>query len=171
MRCCKHYSPAANDMERHDGLQINDAYEFDKLLPHPSCTNAEITGGNPFGACGFARNQDKCNYYEPETPHVLKSVMVKRLGSPDVEVRLEIARVTFGIVEFYISHVTPDTRAVQHTVNAHEHAEKSRDMANELFDYELKKFGAEAELTALPPEDNTDNSYLLEVTDAVRIPA
>lgn len=170
MRCCKHYSPSANDMENHDGLQINDAYQFDKLLPHPSCTNVEVTGNNPFGGCPFARNQDKCNYYEPEDPKVLKSVYVERHGLPDVEVCLEIARVTFGIVEFYISHKIQDNRTVQHTVNAHEHAEQSRDMANELFDYEVNNF-QNATVTPLPPEDDTDNSYLLEVTDAVRTPA
>ncbi len=170
MRCCKHYSPSATDMDRHDGLQINDAYEFDKLLPHPSCTNVEVTGNNPFGGCPFARNQDKCNYYDPENPNVLKSVKVARLGMGDVEIRLEIARVTFGIVEFYITHNTSDSRVIQHTVNAHEHAEKSRDMANELFNYEVKNFG-DADVTDVPLEDDTSNSYLLEVTDAVRTPA
>lgn len=167
MRCCKHYSPAADDMANHDGLQINDAYQFDKLLPHPSCTNKKVIGNNLFGGCPYTRNQDKCNFYEPEEAHILKTVRVRRSGFSDIEIRLEIARVTFGIVEFYITHNIDDDRIIQHTINAHEHAEQSRDMANELFDYEVNNFSDE-DITDVPIEEDVSNSYLLEVTDAVR---
>lgn len=172
MRCCEFYSPSAYDMERHDGLRIADDYMFDKPLKTPACTNPQVIGNQMFGGCPYARNQDKCNFYTPEGLKTIKASRVSRAGQDDVEMRIETTRTTFGIAQFYVCTVQGDEREIHHTIDAHEHGGKAQVMALELFQYELEQLGAEKTVHALDTQvDNSEFSYLLEVTDAVRTSA
>lgn len=161
MRCCKHYSPNITDTEQHEGLGIAEHYEFDRLLPHPSCVNPEVTGGQPFTGCPFSRNQDKCNYYEAERTTILRTAQHE-----NITLNLEMGRVNFGIMEFYITSQTEgEEKTILHTINAHEIHEDPRGKANKLFEEAMHNTGGEdIERPAVNP---TEHSYILEVTNGV----
>lgn len=114
MRCCEFYTPSQSDDENHDGLGESEHYLFDRKVHRPACSNDEIRGNSPFGACGVARSMDMCSVYSPEA-----ATIIKHVKSGDTELRLEKIRVTYGVIHFQILQKTAEEESVVQTFDAH----------------------------------------------------
>jgi len=165
MRSCKFYSPGGAAINRHDGLQMSDEYEFDKPLPAASCVNADMianNGGGSFTGCGFEREQVSCPFYEAE-----ELISLRRVQAGEDVLALVGTRVKFGVVEYYVIVEKDGEPLFLHTVNAHEYGEGAHEFAGELLDYELEQRPGETQDLDLP--QTSKHSYLREVIHEVLV--
>lgn len=173
MRACRFYTPNAEMIERHDGLELSAEYGFDRPILISACVNPKLIEGNPFTGCGYEKDQTECQVYEPDPIVMLRKVHVY-LGDEDdnrkVMLYLATTRLKFGIREYYIILTEIDTEDLEeveeatylHRVNAHDHGLKDAfQIATELFEVEMEQQGYdfdEAQVLNRPKK-----SYIAEV--------
>lgn len=164
MRCCEFYTPSQTDDQNHEGLEGSEHYLFDRFVNNAACSDEEIKGNRPFGACGVARAMNMCSRYSPEAAKIIKHVK-----SGDTELRLEKVRMTYGIVHFQIIRVAAGNEENLDTFDAHALGKR------EAFEASLVKMKeAMSELPEGTIEDvpvsvdsGEEFSYILEAANAL----
>lgn len=164
MRCCEFYTPSSSDEERHEGLGESEHYLFDRKAPRPACSNDQIKGNNPFGACGVARNMDMCSVYTPEAATVIKHVK-----SENIELRLERIRVTYGVIHFQIIKKTNQEEETTHTFDAHALGKREAFSQSVAAMKEAIDAFPEGSVENIPVDVNTPEefSYIIEAANAL----